>query len=155
MVHIITRCFSHGGLKAWEVIFTSNRILLVKKGANEALKIGAAGGLGAATGPLGAVAARKGLARGAVARRAELEGTIGQEGLEGFAASRENVVIWNHDVREIFLKDGILGAPELRILLKGGKKWTFGLSDTQRALAHFEPLRSVYGSAVRHNKRTA
>ncbi len=66
------------------------------------------------------------------------------------AGNPENVAIENSSVREILLKQAMLGAPELRIVLHDGTKWRFGLYDTLKAVSHFPPIQSIFGPTVRH-----
>jgi len=150
VVHSVVRAMSHGGLKAWNLLFTNQRIILVKKGTREAFKVATTLGIGATTGAVGAAIAGSQMAKGTKSAYAGLDAEVRGQGIEALAAAPENVVIDNSEVHEILLKQALLGAPELRIVLHDGRKWRFGLYDTVKAVSHFEPLRSIFGSLVRH-----
>lgn len=151
VVHAITHCVTHFGFKAWELVFTTRRIILVKKSRKEALSIGAVAGGYSGAGLPGLAESR--LSRGALAHQEELQALIGREGIAGLSREPGSVMIENSEVEEIFLKETYLGAPEIRILTRRGKRWVIGLYDMQPAMAHLEPLRAVFGLAVRHNLR--
>jgi hypothetical protein len=149
-IYTIARCTSHAGLKAWELVFTRDRVVLVRKSGAEALRIGAAGGIGGTTGPAGAALAHRALAKGAAKRKEQLDTVLQTEGISQLAAQPDNLVIRWEEIVEILLKDVLLGAPELRIVLRDGTKWRFGLYDSQKAAAHVEALRTLFGGLVRY-----